>query len=432
MITFDIGADLFPLIACTLAAICCGLLGNFLVLRKQSLMGDAISHSVLPGLVLAFLVAAEINPSVMFAGAALAGLATVVLIEAVKKVGNVEPGAAMGVVFSIMFALGVLLIEQAAARNIDLDASCVLYGQPESLAWFSAPPSFGDLFAWRTIGEMPRQVMTLLAMTLLSVIFISVFFKELRIAAFDPALATSLGFSATLLHYALMIAVAGATVASFEAVGSILVIAMLVCPAASARLVSDRLLPQILWSVAFAIASGVVGYFAAIAVPAMFDRDAVSIAGSMTVVAGLLFAFTAVASPTQGVLARAFRQRKLARLVALEDLLATIYRRDEQGVGAAPAAQAEVSLQSHRLQSVLRLARKRSLVTGELGSLALTNDGRRVAERLVRKHRLWEDYLVRKAGVAPDHVHESAERLEHFAPAPSDGPEKDPHGKPIP
>lgn len=432
MITFDIGADLFPLLACTLAAICCGLLGNFLVLRKQSLMGDAISHSVLPGLVIAFLVAAKINPYIMFAGAALAGVATVVLIEVVKKVGKVEPGAAMGVVFSIMFALGVLLIEQAAARNIDLDASCVLYGQPETLVWFSAPSNLSELFAWRTIEEMPRQVSTLFVVTLLVVLFVSVFFKELRIAAFDPALATSLGFNATLLHYVLMIAVAVATVASFESVGSILVIAMLVCPAASARLVSDRLLPQILWSAAFAIASGVAGYFAAIAVPAIFDRDAVSIAGSMTVVAGLLFALTAVASPTQGVLARSIRQRRLARLVALEDLLATIYRRDERGVGAAPATHAELSFRSHRLRSVLGLARKRSLVSGEPDSLELTSNGRRVAERLVRKHRLWEDYLVRKAGVAPDHVHETAERLEHYAPAPSDGPEKDPHGKPIP
>lgn len=432
MITFDIGADLFPLLACSLAAICCGLLGNLLVLRRQSLMGDAISHSVLPGLVIAFLVTATISPFIMFFGAALAGVATVVMIEVIKKVGNVEPGAAMGVVFSIMFALGVLLIEQAAARNIDLDAGCVLYGQPESLAWFDAPSTFSGLLSWQTIEAMPRQVTTLLVMLLLTVAFLSAFFKELRIAAFDPALATSLGFNATLLHYALMIAVAGATVASFEAVGSILVIAMLVCPAASARLVSDRFLPQILWSVGFALASGVLGYFAAIVVPAMFDRDAVSIAGSMSVIAGVLFALTAVASPTHGVLARALRQRRLARLVALEDLLATIYRRDEQGVGSAPAAQAVVSLQSRRLLSVLGLARQRRFVTGDRDSLALTEDGQRIAERLVRKHRLWEDYLVRKAGVAPDHVHETAEKLEHFGPAPSDGPEQDPHGKPIP
>ncbi|GAB5496602.1 MAG: iron chelate uptake ABC transporter family permease subunit [Phycisphaerales bacterium] len=432
MISFDIGADLFPLVACTLASICCGLLGNFLVLRRQSLMGDAISHSVLPGLVIAFLVAAEINPYVMFAGAALAGVATVVLIEVVKRVGNVEPGAAMGVVFSIMFALGVLLIEQAAARNIDLDAGCVLYGQPESLAWFGAPSSFGELFSWRTIEESPRQVSTLLAMTILAVVFVTVFFKELRIAAFDPALATSLGFNAAVLHYALMIAVACATVASFEAVGSILVIAMLVCPAASARLVSDRLLAQILWSVAFATASGLVGYFAAIAVPAMFDRDAVSIAGSMTVVAGLLFTLTAVASPTQGVLARSLRQRGLARDVALEDLLATIYRRDEHTADNETAAPASVLLQSRRLQSALGLARKKNLVTGEPASPQLTNEGRGIAEQLVRKHRLWEDYLVRKAGVAPDHVHETAERLEHYDPTPIDGPDQDPHGKPIP
>ena len=126
MFEFDYALDLFPLTAGVLAAVTCGLLGNFLVLRKQSLMGDAISHAVLPGLVIAFLISTSRNPMFMFLGAAVAGVATVVLVEVVKKLGRVEPGAAMGVVFSVLFALGVLLIEKAAARHVDLDADCVL------------------------------------------------------------------------------------------------------------------------------------------------------------------------------------------------------------------------------------------------------------------------------------------------------------------
>ncbi|MCR9077165.1 MAG: metal ABC transporter permease, partial [bacterium] len=141
---FDIGLDLFPLLAATLAAVSCGLLGNFLLLRKQSLMGDAISHSVLPGLVIAFLIASTRSPLVMLTGATIAGVLTVVLIEFVKRFGRVEPGAAMGVVFSILFAVGVLLIEQAAVRHVDLDADCVLHGQLETLVWYAPPESWEE------------------------------------------------------------------------------------------------------------------------------------------------------------------------------------------------------------------------------------------------------------------------------------------------
>jgi len=305
--------DLFPLLAAVLAAVTCGLLGNFLVLRRLSLMGDAISHSVLPGLVIAFLVTTTRAPLVMFLGAAAAGIATVVLVELVKKLGRVEPGAAMGVVFSVLFALGVLLIERAAVRHVDLDADCVLHGQLETLAWYGAPETWRGVLDTSTLPEVPRQVWTLLAMCAAACVFTGLLFKELRIAAFDPGLATSQGFDAGLLHYLLMIFVAAAVVASFEAVGSILVIAMLVCPAATARLLTDRLVSQIFGSALVAIACGVLGYLGAAAIPALFDRDAVNAAGSMAVVAGLLVALAAIGSPRHGVIARRLQARAAAQ-----------------------------------------------------------------------------------------------------------------------
>ena len=456
MIEFDVGLDLFPLTAGTLAAVTCGLLGNFLVLRRQSLMGDAISHSVLPGLVIAFLVSATLNPAVMFIGAAAAGLVTVVLVELVKKLGKVEPGAAMGVVFSVLFALGVLLLEQAAARNVDLDAGCVLYGQLEMLWWNTPPESLEHALQLRTwtgyelqpalldpaTGEVlrpairadgvPRQVTTLLLVALCVVVFVSVFFKELRIAAFDPALATTLGYNATVMHHVFMVAVAAATVASFEAVGSILVIAMLVCPAASARLMTDRLRPQLLWSAGYALVSGVVGYLAATSVPAAFALDSVNAAGSITVVAGLLFVATVFASPSHGLVAKRARRISLARRVAYEDLVSALYRAREQGgEGLTTSQLVGLGADRHLSNAVVRATRAAHV--GRQGDLlVLTERGQRVAARLVRKHRLWEDYLVTRAGLSPDHVHESAERLEHVEPAPSEGPAQDPHGKPIP
>ncbi len=433
--SLDLGLDLFPLAAGVLAALTCGLLGNFLVLRRLSLMGDAISHSVLPGLVIAFLLTASRSPLAMFLGAAAAGIATVVLVELVKRLGRVEPGAAMGVVFSVLFALGVLLIERAAVRHVDLDADCVLHGQLETLWWIGAPDALAGLWSRETLAAVPPQVWTLLAACAAAIAFTVLLFKELRIAAFDPGLATSQGFDARLLHYALMILVAVATVASFEAVGSILVIAMLVCPAATARLLTDRLAPQVWWSAAVAIATGVLGYVAASAVPAALGRDAVNAAGSMAVTAGGLLVLAIVASPRHGVVARGWRRRRLGRAIALEDLLAALYRLRERAAAAPAAGELERLLPGRALRPALAEATRRGLVTmaaGGGGAVVLTPAGAGAARDLVRRHRLWESYLVQEAGLAPDHVHATAEQLEHLPIAPAAGPAVDPHGTWIP
>ncbi len=434
MIEFDIGVDLFPLLAGTLAAITCGLLGNFLVLRRLSLMGDAISHSVLPGLVIAFLIASTRNPLVMFAGAAIAGVVTVVLVELVKRLGRVEPGAAMGVVFSVLFAFGVLLIEKAAARSVDLDADCVLHGQLETLFWIGAPERWVDLFSWSTLDAAPRQVVVLAIMCFLSVVFIAALFKELRIAAFDPAMATAQGFNPTLMHYVLMIFVASATVASFEAVGSILVIAMLVCPAATARLLTDRLRSQIVFSVIIAAATGILGYFAATAIPGLFDRGSVNAAGSMAMVAGFILSVAIVLAPRHGVVVRVWRRRRLGRSVAVDDLIAALYRAEERGMSGLSRAGIRNALVGRAADNALARVRRRGLVDEREHEIVLTPDGRRAAAALVRRHRLWERYLVDQAGLPVDHVHETAEELEHVdvTPAPAQGQGLDPHGRLIP
>ncbi len=424
--------DLWPIVAGTLAAVTCGLLGNFLVLRRQSLMGDAISHAVLPGLVIAFLLAGTRSAWPMFVGAALAGVATVVLVEVVRKLGRVEPGAAMGVVFSVLFALGVLLLEQAAARHVDLDADCVLHGQLETLFWF--PPSeWGAFWDWLSWSAVPRQVWTLLVMAALASVLVTLLFKELRVAAFDPALATSQGFHAGVLHYVLMVFVAAATVASFEAVGSILVIAMLIVPAAAARLLTDRLGTQIGLSVVVAVLCGTGGYASATALPAAWGGGAVNAAGAMTVVSGALLLGAVMLSPSHGVFAKAVRRRRLSRRVALDDLLAALYRLWEQGqetvtrptlaafVPASTVGRAESDALRHAL-----------ITTSAPDAVALTDEGMRRGAALVRRHRLWETYLVDRTEQRPDHVHDTAERFEHFGVEPPAGPRVDPHGRPIP
>lgn len=405
---FSVALDLFPLLAAVLAAITCGLLGNFLVLRRLSLMGDAISHGVLPGLVIAFLLSSRRDPVVMFAGAAAAGVATVVLVELVKRFGRVEPGAAMGVVFSLMFALGVLLIERADVRHVDLDADCVLHGQLEMLWWPGAPATLAEALSPATLAAVPRQVWTLLVACGLAVAFVTLLFKELRLAAFDASLATALGFSAPLLHLLLTVFVAIATVAAFEAVGSILVIAMLVCPAATARLLTDRLAPQLLVSVVAAIAAAVAGYAGATLVPAAFGGESVNAAGSITVAGGLLLTAAVLAAPRHGVLARTRRRRRLARQVAMDDLLArlslaTAGEPIPGGPGDSPATAA-----------LRRVARRRGLLETRNGATVLTPRGEDAAADVLRRRHRWSQYLVTEAGVAPDHVQDSAEWLEHL------------------
>ncbi len=429
---FDPALDLFPLLAASLAALCCGLLGNFLLLRKQSMMGDAISHSVLPGLVIAFLIASTRSPFVMLTGATIAGVVTVILVEFVKRFGKVEPGAAMGVVFSILFALGVLLIEQAAVRHVDLDADCVLHGQLETLVWFSAPTTVSGIWSINTLQAMPRQVTTLAIMLVLALAFVIALFKELRLAAYDSALATTLGFNSTILHYLLMVFVAAATVASFEAVGSILVIAMLICPPATARLLTDRLKSQILVSLIVSLLTAVVGYFAATIIPGWIDRDTVNAAGTITVISGIFLALTIFFSPTHGVLSRVIRRARMSSRVAMDDLFATMYRRVEQGQPTMSMDEIADAIMRSNPESLLKRAIRNQRIQLVGDAYTLTEEGTKAAQEIIRRHRLWEHYLVDQAGLAPDHVHDPAERLEHISPTPPAGPQVDPHGKSIP
>lgn len=305
----------FPALATAiLAALICGVLGNFLVLRRQSLMGDAISHAVLPGIVVGFIVAGSRSTLPMMGGAVGAAVLAGVLIELVRRFGQIEPGAAMGVVFTVMFALGVVLLEQAAAHSVDLDADCVLYGQLEDILWFEAS-GWWSLFDREALSGLPRELTTLAVLALVTFALLGLFYKEIKITTFDAGLASALGIPAQAFHYGLILFVSLAAIASFEAVGSILVIAMLICPAATARLITDRYGTQLMLSGLFGVGSAVFGYVAAGFVPGWFGADwALSSSGMMAVVSGVFFGIALVAGPRYGVLAtRVFRAAPVPR-----------------------------------------------------------------------------------------------------------------------
>ncbi len=303
--------DTWIVIVGMLAAVSCALLGNFLVLRRMSMMGDAISHAVLPGLAVAFLITGARASLAMFIGAAVVGVLTAVFTQWISRFGKVDQGASMGIVFTTLFALGLVLIVRAA-DHVDLDASCVLYGAieltPLDVVW--SKKLFGIVI------ELPRAVIVLAPVCLLNALFVILFFKELRISSFDPELASTMGINANWMHYLLMTLVAITTVAAFEAVGSIIVIAMLVVPAATAHLLTDRLHWMILMSVALAIVTAILGHIFAVLLPGWIGLapslvDATSTSGMMAVTSGLIFATALFAAPKYGILAKWFQQRSV-------------------------------------------------------------------------------------------------------------------------
>ncbi len=289
--------SLTPLLIGTFAAIACALPGNFLVLRKQALIGDAISHVVLPGIVVAFLLTGAISTWPMMLGAAGAAVVAVMMIEAIRRLGQIEPGAAMGVVFTTMFAGGVLLLEQTDTSTVHLDVEHALYGNLESLIWLDAVgwTSLWDIQALAGLPpELPRIALTLAGVTL----FTWLFWRPLKISTFDEGFARTIGIRTGALGMALVIVAAIAAVAAFDAVGSIIVIAMFICPPAAARMMTNRLETQIGWSVVFAVISAVAGYVLAGYGPLWLGAtDAVSAAGMIATVSGLIFACAAVWGP---------------------------------------------------------------------------------------------------------------------------------------
>lgn len=275
---------------CGTAVVCsvsCGVLGCFLVLRRMSLLGDAISHAILPGLAAAFILTNSREPVAMLGGALVVGVMTALLSSALSKWGRVPEDASMGVVFTTLFALGVVLVTLVAS-SVDLDPGCVLYGLIEFVP-FDTVPVLGT--------QVPRSFVWLGLMLAVNIGLISLFYKELKIVCFDPYLATTVGISATLVHYGLMTLVAATSVASFEAVGSILVIAMLITPGATAQLLTDRLSRMLWWSAAIAGAGAVAGYALAV-------RLDTSVAGMIAAVSLAVFVLTALLAPRHGVIAR--------------------------------------------------------------------------------------------------------------------------------
>lgn len=464
MVEWNWALDGWIVAAGMLCAVASSLLGCFLVLRRMSLLGDAISHAVLPGLAAAFLISGSRSSGWMFLGAVIVGVLTALLSDWIHVRGEVDEGASMGVVFTTLFAAGLVMIVLAADR-VDLDPGCVLYGAIESTpldTWTVPIPILGST-------EIPRVVVVLSIVTFINAAFVILFFKELKMATFDAELATSSGFSAKAIHYVLMTLVAVTAVACFESVGNILVVAMLVVPAATAYLLTDRLGMMIMLACLIGAACAWAGHVAAVEIPTWFGFRSTTTAGMMAVATGFAFTLAVVGSPRRGLIPQWFRKQWLRWTILTDDVLALLYRMeektlDERPIADAMAMQADLdawmadvlltnrfaiksAVKYHAWRGRIETARADASTStandkdqSEVFVPKLTDVGRTEAESLVRSHRLWEQYLVTRVDLEGSRIHQKAHQLEHFTDRQlqdqldhqTDSPEKDPHGSPIP
>ncbi|WP_064091388.1 metal ABC transporter permease [Rossellomorea aquimaris] len=277
--------EFWILLTGSLVGLSCGIVGCFLILRKMSMLADAISHTVLLGLVMAFIVSQSMNGFYMLIGAVIAGLLTTFMVQLLNS-GGIQEDAAIGVVFTSLFALGVILIS-IFAKNVHLDVEHALMGEIAFVPW--------NTVAVPLLGNIPKSVVMLGSIFIVDIVVIVLLFKELKLTSFDPSMAAAIGIPVLIVHYILMGLVSVTTVSAFDSVGAILVVAMLIAPGATAYLITDRYKVMLLLSGGIGVLDSIIGYYGA----KMFD---VSISGAMAVAAGLVFLVVWILSPRYGLL----------------------------------------------------------------------------------------------------------------------------------
>jgi manganese transport system permease protein len=392
------------MVAAVLVGLVCGVLGCYIVLRRMALIGDALSHAVLPGAAIAFMLGA----TDFFLGAAVAGVITAVLIGWVTANSRVKEDAAIGVVFTGAFALGIILITLIQSRSVDL---------------------FHMLFG-NVLGVDDRHLWITAGITAVVLVTVALLYKELLLHAFDPIMAAAIGLPIRGLHYLVMLLLSLTVVASLQTVGLVLVVAMLITPASTAYLLTDRFGRMLAISAAVGIVSAVTGLYGSY-------YWNLSSGAAIVVVATLIFFVTLLFAPKRGLVLRAWRTRRAHARTAIEDALKHAFGLSSEGAPvSATALAARMGTPISEVER--RLARLRRM--GWMHDGALTAEGERRGEALVRAHRLWERYLVDEGVVSSSEAHGEAERLEHIAPlamadrldAVLGSPPADPHGQPIP
>jgi manganese/zinc/iron transport system permease protein len=415
--------------AAILLGVTCGLLGTFVVLRRQSLLGDAIGHAVLPGVYIAFILTGSKTTPVLLTGALIAGLIATALISLLQRTTRLKTGECMGVVFTGFYGLGIVLYKRAQNRGNAAGLDRFLFGQIAGI-------SLADVI----------YVAIITAATLALVIAL---WRKLAAWSFDEGFAHSVGMPTRAIDLTLTLLLTLAIVISIQAVGVVLVAALLVTPAATAYLLTDRLSRMALLSATFGAGAGLLGVFASLALSSS-TRD-MPTGATMVLAAGLIFALAFLLSPRHGLLPRIARLAKRRQDTQAENLLKTLYQiMENRGDATSPTADRRFGLTDvararqepiPQVRKLAKIAKRRDwLDPHSQDPLILTPTGLEEARRVVRNHRLWELFLTQEAHLASDHVHADAEYIEHVLPKDVlakleqmlQNPAADPHGKTIP
>lgn len=399
------------LLASIMVGIMCGVLGCFIVLRNMALIGDALSHAILPGVVFAFMLVGY-SALGFFVGSVLAGLVAAVGITWIQRNIKTKNDAAIGIIFTAMFSIGVMGISSISKEDgVHLDLKDFLFGN--------------------TLGVGNQDLILtgiILVYVLLSVL---VFYRYLFVTTFQPIIAETMGISVQVMHYFLMLLLSFAVVASLQTVGVILVVAMLITPASTALLLSDRLPKVLVLAGLFGFLSAVLGLFVAI-------EYNTTPGPAMAVVATILYFIAALFSPSKGLVFRWINNKKLKTRIQLEDILKQAKKLQKKGELTVDNLDNRLGFPKSTLKKHLHTLRRKHLFQKD--DLKLTEEGLEEATRLVRAHRLWETYLVNEMGLTPEQIHEDAEKYEHLlteeildeVDEKLGYPGLDPHGSPIP
>lgn len=371
------------------------IVGTFTFLNKRSLIGDAIAHAVLPGICLGFIVAGTKNPLVLIIGAFITGWLSLIAVDFITRKTRIKEDTAIGLILSVFFGIGILMLTviQKSGNASQSGLDHFLFGKAAALVG-------SDLYAFLIV-----------AVILLVVVYI--LFKEFALMAFDKAYAKSIGYPVRTLELILTSLIVLAVVIGIQAVGVVLMAAILITPAAAARFWTDRIVVMVLLASAFGAFSGLAGAYISFVAPAMPTGPWIVIVISTIAFVSFFLA------PKRGVLYRLVRQNNIRQTINNENVLKVMYQLGEENKNFFIPRHLDEIIRRRKyekgaLQSILRRLLHQGYVeqTGNLWSL--TEEGKKKAQRVVKIHRLWELYLTTYMKIAPDHVHEDAETIEHL------------------
>ncbi len=338
-----------------LVAIACAIPGTFLVLRKMSLISDAISHSILPGIVIGFFMTQDLSSPWLIIFAALTGVLTVILVEFIQKTGLVKEDTAIGLVFPALFSIGVIMISRGA-NDVHLDVDAVLLGELV----------YAPLYRWEwgALDMGPQSLWIIGIVLVVNIVLLLLFFKELKITTFDIGLSASLGLSPVLVHYGLMSIASVTIVGSFEAVGAILVVALMIVPAASAYLLTNKLETMLAYSIGFGVFSAIAGYWLA------HWLDA-SIAGSISVMLGFVFLLVYLFAPRRGLISNIYKRKRQKMEVSLLTFLLHLHNHNEEEERHVKHLGEHINWNNKMASSVVKMALENNMIVldGEIASL---------------------------------------------------------------